>query len=164
MFIVRKNESSNKTIRMPNVLIEQLEELAATEDISFNQLVVQCCNYALANLPNSDGKLTCTEEFSKKKRQIKSEFIRYMEKNSNASKQSISQLFTDAIFVTQPYNAHLGIDFFGLLTGQVSVEHYRTILENHFIETNKKSPATLARDYTNAFKQLKGFMETHDFL
>ncbi|MBQ3084602.1 MAG: hypothetical protein IJC46_04030 [Clostridia bacterium] len=164
MFIVHKNESSNKTIRMPNLLIEQLEELAATEDISFNQLVVQCCNYALANLPNSDGKLTCTEAFTKKKRQIKSEFIRHMEKQSTASKQSISQLFTDAIFITQPYNAHLGIDFFDLLTGQVSIEQYRAVLEAHFIETNKKSPVSLARDYANAFRQLKAFMETHDYL
>ena len=57
MFIVQKNEASNKTIRMSNTLIEQLEEIAANEDISFNQLVVQCCEYALANLPKNDGKI-----------------------------------------------------------------------------------------------------------
>ena len=60
MFIVQKNEASNKTIRMSNTLIEQLEEIAANEDISFNQLVVQCCEYALANLPKNDGKIACT--------------------------------------------------------------------------------------------------------
>jgi len=164
MFIVHKNESSNKTIRMPNFLIEQLEELAATEDISFNQLVVQCCNYALANLPNSDGRLTCTEEFTKRKRQIKTEFIRYMETQSNAGKQSISQLFTDAIFVTQPYNTHLGIDFFDLLTEKISVDQYRATLEKFFFETNKKNPVALARDYANAFRQLKTFLVANEYL
>lgn len=48
MFVVQKNEATSKTIRMPNALIEQLEEIAANEDISFNQLVVQCCEYAIA--------------------------------------------------------------------------------------------------------------------
>ena len=50
MFTVKKPESSNKTIRMPNELIDQLEKLATEKDISFNQLVIQCCNYALENL------------------------------------------------------------------------------------------------------------------
>lgn len=50
MFRVKKIESSNKTIRMPNDLIEQLEKLAAVNDISFNQIVIQCCQYALENL------------------------------------------------------------------------------------------------------------------
>ena len=52
MFTVKKPESSNKTIRMPNELINQLEKLATEKDISFNQLVIQCCNYALENLDN----------------------------------------------------------------------------------------------------------------
>ncbi|MDR2559569.1 MAG: ribbon-helix-helix domain-containing protein [Oscillospiraceae bacterium] len=50
MFVVRKPESFNKTIRMPDDLIEKLEKLAFEKDISFNQLVVQCCNYALENI------------------------------------------------------------------------------------------------------------------
>ena len=50
MFVVKKPEASNKTIRMPNELIEKLERLAAKSDVSFNQLVVQCCQYALDNL------------------------------------------------------------------------------------------------------------------
>ena len=50
MFVVKKPESYNKTIRMPNELIERLERLAAENDVSFNQLVVQCCQYALDNL------------------------------------------------------------------------------------------------------------------
>ena len=50
MFVVKKPEASNKTIRMPNELIEELEKLSAEKDVSFNQLVIQCCQYALANL------------------------------------------------------------------------------------------------------------------
>jgi predicted HicB family RNase H-like nuclease len=50
MFEIKKPSSSNKTIRMPDPLIEQLERLAAKHDISFNQLVVQCCEYALENM------------------------------------------------------------------------------------------------------------------
>lgn len=50
MFEIKKPSSSNKTIRMPDSLIEKLEFLAAKHDISFNQLVVQCCEYALGNM------------------------------------------------------------------------------------------------------------------
>jgi predicted HicB family RNase H-like nuclease len=52
-FIIKAPKSSNKTIRMPNDLIAELEELASSNDISFNQLVIQCCKYALKNLPSS---------------------------------------------------------------------------------------------------------------
>ncbi|MCT6520988.1 DUF2610 domain-containing protein [Ruminococcus bicirculans] len=54
MFEIKKPTSSNKTIRMPDTLIEKLEKLAAQNDISFNQLVIQCCEYALENLNSSD--------------------------------------------------------------------------------------------------------------
>lgn len=54
MFVVKKPESSNKTIRMPNELIDKLEKLATVNDISFNQLVVQCCEYALDNLQKEE--------------------------------------------------------------------------------------------------------------
>jgi len=54
MFVVRKPESSNKTIRMPNIMIEKMEKIAAQENISFNQLVLQCCEYALGNLKNKE--------------------------------------------------------------------------------------------------------------
>lgn len=47
MFTVKKAQNSNKTIRMPDVLIERLQQVADANDISFNQLVVQCCEYAL---------------------------------------------------------------------------------------------------------------------
>ena len=102
MFIVQKNEASNKTIRMSNTLIEQLEEIAANEDISFNQLVVQCCEYALANLPKNDGKIACTEQFISQKRQIKKAFLDYMAGQSDVSKSTATTIFSDAIFASQP--------------------------------------------------------------
>jgi len=55
MFKIKKPESTSKTIRLPNDLIEKLEQLAALNDISFNQLVVQCCEYALQNLDTEDS-------------------------------------------------------------------------------------------------------------
>ena len=54
MFEIKKPMASNKTIRMPDELIERIEVLATKHDISFNQLVVQCCEYALENLNKSD--------------------------------------------------------------------------------------------------------------
>ena len=54
-FVIKKSQSANKTIRMPDVLIEQLQALANKNDISFNQVVIQCCEYALDNL-ESDQK------------------------------------------------------------------------------------------------------------
>ena len=52
MFVVRKSESTNKTIRMPNDLISELEKVAAETDVSFSHLVIQCCKYALKNIEN----------------------------------------------------------------------------------------------------------------
>ncbi len=56
MFEIKKPTSSSKTIRMPDTLIEQLEALAGKNDISFNQLVIQCCEYALENMKSESHK------------------------------------------------------------------------------------------------------------
>ena len=40
----------NKTFRMPLELIQQLQTLAQNKDVSLNNLVIQCCEYALKNL------------------------------------------------------------------------------------------------------------------
>ena len=53
-FEVKKPTSSNNTIRMPDELIGRLEQLAKEKDISFNKLVVQCCEFALDNLGEQD--------------------------------------------------------------------------------------------------------------
>ena len=49
-FIIKKPTSSNRTIRMPDDLIDILGRIAAEKGISFNQLVIQCCEFALDNL------------------------------------------------------------------------------------------------------------------
>lgn len=55
-FIIKKPTSSNRTIRMPDALIDRITKLSAEQDISFNQVVVQCCEYALKNLPKDKNE------------------------------------------------------------------------------------------------------------
>lgn len=50
MFQVEKPEYVNKTFRMPVELVRELERLAQEKGVSMNQLVVQCCRYALDHL------------------------------------------------------------------------------------------------------------------
>ena len=52
-FIIKKPSSSNRTIRMPDDLIDTLGKIATEKGISFNQLVIQCCEFALDNLSKS---------------------------------------------------------------------------------------------------------------
>lgn len=54
-FIIKKPTSSNRTVRMPDTLIERISQIAAEQDISFNQVVIQCCEYAIENLRQSDN-------------------------------------------------------------------------------------------------------------
>lgn len=165
MFIIQKNEASSKTIRMPNSLIEQLEEIAANEDISFNQLVVQCCEYALANLPKNDGKITCTEQFISRKRQIKAAFQEYYQsEHPKANETTVMQVFADAIYSTQRRHTALGIDLYSVLVGQVSMDEYRNALERYFTEIGRQNPDYNARNYTNCTKLLKDFMEQADLI
>ena len=51
-FHVRTDETINKTIRMKISMIEEITTLAEQHGISFNQLVVQMCQFALENLPD----------------------------------------------------------------------------------------------------------------
>ncbi|WP_303841937.1 toxin-antitoxin system HicB family antitoxin [Selenomonas ruminantium] len=51
MFVVKKNnEMVNKTFRLPKELVEQLETVANEQQVSLNNLVRQCCEYALDNI------------------------------------------------------------------------------------------------------------------
>ena len=51
MFIVKKNlEMVNKTFRLPKELVERLEAVASDQQVSMNNLVRQCCEYALDNI------------------------------------------------------------------------------------------------------------------
>lgn len=54
MFKVKKQEHVNKTFRIPLELVKKLEVLAQKKSVSLNNLVVQCCEYALKNLNNDD--------------------------------------------------------------------------------------------------------------
>ncbi len=57
MFEVQKEEYINKTFRMPVGLISDLEKLAQEKMVSLNNLVVQCCRYALENLADNQEKI-----------------------------------------------------------------------------------------------------------
>ena len=50
MFDVKKTEMVNKTFRFPAELIKRLGIVAQQKEVSINNLVVQCCEYALDNL------------------------------------------------------------------------------------------------------------------
>lgn len=50
MFEIKKEEYINKTFRMPVNLVKQLESLAQNEKVSLNNLIIQCCEYAINNL------------------------------------------------------------------------------------------------------------------
>lgn len=55
-FIIKKPTSSNRTVRMPDELIERIGKLANDKKISFNQLVIQCCEFALEHLNDKPQK------------------------------------------------------------------------------------------------------------
>ena len=51
MFQVRQTEEMiNKTFRLPHSLLEELTKVAEHEKVSVNNLVRQCCEYALSNM------------------------------------------------------------------------------------------------------------------
>lgn len=50
MFKIEKPEMINKTFRLPSELVERLLKEAQNNGVSLNNLVVQCCEYALKNL------------------------------------------------------------------------------------------------------------------
>lgn len=49
MFIVKRDKEpmQNKTFRLPVALLARMEEAAHQNDISLNELVRQCCSYAM---------------------------------------------------------------------------------------------------------------------
>lgn len=54
MFKVKKQEHVNKTFRMPQELVRRLEVIAQDKKVSLNNLVVQCCEYAMDHLDDSE--------------------------------------------------------------------------------------------------------------
>lgn len=58
MFEVKKSEATNKTIRLPIELIDRLNEIATSKGVSFNNLVLQCIEYALNDLADDPKPAT----------------------------------------------------------------------------------------------------------
>ena len=57
MFVIdneMKNANIARTVRFTEALFERLNKVAATDNISFNLLVLQCCKYALDNMDEDE--------------------------------------------------------------------------------------------------------------
>ena len=54
MFKIKKTQFINKTFRLPTDLVEKMEQLAQSKGVSLNNLVLQCCEYALENIDKSE--------------------------------------------------------------------------------------------------------------
>lgn len=53
MFVVKNSpEMVNKTFRLPADLVKQLGIVASSQGVSMNNLVQQCCQYALNDMPD----------------------------------------------------------------------------------------------------------------
>ena len=53
-FKIKKTEYVNKTFRLSCELVSKLETLAQEKGVSLNNLIAQCCEYALENIDKSD--------------------------------------------------------------------------------------------------------------
>lgn len=53
MFAVKKTEMVNKTFRLPTDLVKRLATVAQEQGVSMNNLVGQCCEYALNHMEKS---------------------------------------------------------------------------------------------------------------
>lgn len=56
MFEIDKQETINKTFRIPIELSKKLQKIAQEEEISMNSLVIQCCEYALNDMKPKSKK------------------------------------------------------------------------------------------------------------
>ena len=54
VFQIKRKEYTNKTFRLPADLVDRLERIAQNNGISLNNLVVQCCEYALNDISVPD--------------------------------------------------------------------------------------------------------------
>ena len=52
MFKIEKIEMINKTFRLPLKLVNEMQIIAQNKNISLNNLILQCCEYALKHLEN----------------------------------------------------------------------------------------------------------------
>lgn len=61
MFKVKKAEYINKTFRLPLELTQKMENIAQEKHVSLNNLVVQCCEYALNSMDDEQANKEVTE-------------------------------------------------------------------------------------------------------
>lgn len=55
MFKISKGyDHVTKTVRLPEPMAEKLENLAAKNSLSFNQLIIQCIQFALDNISSKE--------------------------------------------------------------------------------------------------------------
>jgi hypothetical protein len=57
MFKIKREriEYENKTIRMPVKMIANIQKLANKNDVSFNNVAIQCMEYALEHMEEDKG-------------------------------------------------------------------------------------------------------------
>ena len=56
MFEVKhKEQMQNKTFRLPVALLKELNAVAAENEITLNELVRQCCQYAMAERKGTEN-------------------------------------------------------------------------------------------------------------
>ena len=48
--VKKREESFNKTIRLPESVIKKLEDISSKNDVSFNRLILDMINFALDNM------------------------------------------------------------------------------------------------------------------
>lgn len=53
-FHIKKQEYSNRTLRFPVEILESLNKIATSKNISLNQLVIMCCEYAMNNFEENE--------------------------------------------------------------------------------------------------------------
>lgn len=57
MFEIKKPEFVNKTFRLEKSLVDRLNQYASQSDVSLNNLVAQCCEYALSNMKDENSHI-----------------------------------------------------------------------------------------------------------
>lgn len=63
--IPKNNSGITKTIRIPENIEEEIQELASMKDLSFNKVVVALLEFGLDNLDESDAKKLRNKELEK---------------------------------------------------------------------------------------------------
>lgn len=57
MLIIKKeyNDYVNKTFRLPSEIVDTLEEVAKNKNSSLNKVIIQCLEFAIENIEDTDS-------------------------------------------------------------------------------------------------------------